>query len=189
MPPSRSSETNMATARHHQAGRTRGGARPVGHRLGAVPRGRDGRMRHGACPDRLVQAARAARSTSRSPVARPSIRGQGKGVPRWSWLHSPIGIASLFVTTAVALSIATFVGLSPDWANATEANRDPRALIFLLPILVSLIICLTDIRSWIFPQFEITSESGAGSSGSKRLVYAIGTLITIPLGIFINTIS
>jgi hypothetical protein len=92
----------MATARHHQAGRTRGGARPVGHRLGAVPRGRDGRMRHGACPDRLVQAARAARSTSRSPVARPSIRGQGKGVPRWSWLHSPIGIAPPRSQTAIS---------------------------------------------------------------------------------------
>lgn len=119
-----------------------------------------------------------------------------KGVPRWAWIHKRLGIASIFILTYIALLTFLFLVLPPFPEHLSDKSNPNHlatvvswaVLATVLPILGAVATASRKLRTWAFPTFEILGVHGA-STGSRRIAYIVGILISIPIGIFVNLIS
>ena len=106
-----------------------------------------------------------------------------KGVPKWARARTRAGqflVALAVAVPTVIIAALLFPSHWPAWQ---------RVLVGLIPAtVVACITVMPEIISWLFPSFEITSDSG-GSTGGRRIAAALALVASVPLGIVVNLIT
>ncbi|MGC5032217.1 hypothetical protein [Micromonospora sp. DT229] len=108
-----------------------------------------------------------------------------KGVPRWARLRKHIMIPFAFLTSAFTiLGFAIGYSLQAYWNDWWLAPFGGAFLGFMsIPFAYG-----EKLFGWLFPPFEVTGE-GSQSSGGRRIAFLTSVLISIPIGVFVNSIS
>lgn len=107
----------------------------------------------------------------------------GKGVPRWSWVHSFNG--PIIIGTLIFLAVFSIYALVLNGHISVEAWT---AIASFGALGAAMGLAGEPVRKWIFPPLEIVSE-GNSSTGSRRLAYMISFPVAIVLGVIVNVIS
>ncbi|MFY1596177.1 hypothetical protein [Micromonospora sp. WMMD737] len=108
-----------------------------------------------------------------------------KGVPRWARLRRHFLLPAVFMTVALAI-----LGFSVAY-SVKEYWRDWP----VLPVLAGFVGFMgfplaygTKLFDWLFPPFEVTGE-GSQPSGARRIAVIVSLMLSIPIGVFVNSIS
>lgn len=104
-----------------------------------------------------------------------------KGVPWWRWLHYSPGFAFLIVFVMTTFGGATALILG------RFLKPQPLAYVSLFAGFVGTMIIAAFYQA-IFPQLEIAGDDGK-SSGTARIVSAVGLVVSIVVGVIVNRIS
>lgn len=110
-----------------------------------------------------------------------------KGVPGWSWLRRQAGRGVIALLSTLTPLIAINVALIP---NLSKSGKEVLYALDPTPFIIGFILLTLSDRfhSWLFPRLEITSE-GSPNTGSRRLAWAGGLVLTVVLGVIVNLIS
>lgn len=108
-----------------------------------------------------------------------------KGVPRWARLRRHLIVPIAFLTAAFTiLGFAIGYSIKEYWQDWWLAPFSAGILGFIsFPFTWG-----GRLFDWLFPPFEVTGE-GSQSSGGRRIAFLGSVLISIPIGVVVNSIS
>jgi hypothetical protein len=106
-----------------------------------------------------------------------------KGVPRWARFRSIPGQGLFPVLTAVAVFITTLL-LLPTIATPWI----PPLIAVVAALSMQVIVSTRKFTNWLFPPFEVTTDSGA-NTGGRRLAAAGALVAAVILGFIVNLLT
>ncbi|MET8910387.1 hypothetical protein [Micromonospora sp. NPDC004551] len=107
-----------------------------------------------------------------------------KGVPRWAVVRRPSAQFSLsllyfavpYITVMLIIKARQPIWIAGFWAG------------IIAWLISSVSGTASRFHNWLFPPFEITQD-GAESSGTRRILFLITLMLSVPIGILVNRIS